>query len=488
MNSDILLTCRFSLHNNKQIEGFCPFPQCNNFRLFCVNCLLDYHQDHTNECKKLYEYPQWAEMFNQIHLENINKLESILEIFVILKQFKAWYETQYNPLIDNQESLNVQMFEQKITNMVNIKYITNIIDQSIKPQIEKMKTYLEYIMNQTGKIKNLFSYDEFIQSHIQSQSSLSNRSQRNYEETKSLYWAGKYQECINKCEAYQKFNITDVRFSLMKGDSYLELKNFEKAIENYQIAIEMDDSCYYAYGKIGDINLNTGNLQEALKHYDECTKINNQQQEYYIKKAKIYQKLNQFKQGLEQVDHLLQLNSTHIEALQMKGTQLNLNLATLLLQLDQKKSWIDQSQQSLQFSTPHIQQFLQHQLKLGNQILNGPLEGQILSKEEINFKYQQAYNQLEKNPKITLQICREIVEKEKCWLIERLVEMQMNRPMNRDMERDKINIQFLILSGHAYKNLGIYQEVLNICEIVKKIDPNNQEIESLEQIIYTLIQ
>lgn len=69
----------------------------------------------------------------------------------------------------------------------------------------------------------------------------------------------------------------------MKGDSYLELKNYEHAIESYKIAIEMDDTNYYAFGKIGilyinivgDIMLNIGKLEEALKYYDECTKINN---------------------------------------------------------------------------------------------------------------------------------------------------------------------------------------------------------------------
>ncbi|CAD8135368.1 unnamed protein product [Paramecium octaurelia] len=463
MDSDIQLSCRYSLHNNEQIQGFCPYPKCNNFRLFCINCLLQYHCDHAMECKNLKEFPQWSEQFNNLNLENTKKLESILEIFPVLKSFKEWYEAQYYPVIYNQSSVNTQQFEQKINNMINIQQITTIIDQSIKPQIEKLKIYLEYIMNQTGKINNLVSFDEFIQSRLQTTGGLNNRAQKNFEEANSLYWAGRYEDCIQKCNAFQKFHITDIRFSLMKGDSYLELKKFEDAIENYMIAIDMDENNYYAIGKIGDINLNTGKLEEALKCYDQCTRINDKSQEYYFKKgfffnilAKIYQKLKQLQQSLECVDHVLLLNSSHIEALQMK--------AVLLQLISNKSGGIQEFQQNLQATGANMRQILQHQLRLRGQFQNQTLLGQILSEDEANKQFQRAFNQLEKNPSITLQICREILEK------------------------DKTNFQFVILSAYAMKNLGKYQEALHLCEFLNKLDPNNQEIEDLQQIIYGLIQ
>ncbi|CAK78734.1 unnamed protein product (macronuclear) [Paramecium tetraurelia] len=292
---------------------------------------------------------------------------------------------------------------------------------------------------------------------------LNNRSQKNFEEVNSLYWAGRYEDCISKCNAYQKFHITDVRYSLMKGDSYLELKKFEEAIENYEIAKEMDDTNYYAYGKIGDIMLNTGKFKEALVYYDKCTTINDQLQEYYFKKgsflnilAKIYQKLKQLQQSLECVDHVLRLNSSHIEALQMK--------AILLQLINNKQSGIQEFQQNLQDSGANIRQMLQYQLSLRGQLENKSILGQILSEDESNKQFQKAFNELGKNPKKTLKICDEILRK------------------------DKTNFQFLILSAYALKNLGQYEKALQICDFIKQLDPNNQEIENLQLVIYELIQ
>ncbi|CAD8047065.1 unnamed protein product [Paramecium sonneborni] len=455
MNNSLMLTCRYSLHNNEQISGFCPFPNCTHFRLFCVNCLLEYHCGHAGECKKLNEYSQWAETFKQINHENTTKLDSIQEIITVLKAFKEWYEEQYNTQIDDQ-TLNIQKFQQKITNLVKIQQITNIIDQSIKPQFEKLKMYLEYIMSQNNITKGLITYDDFIQTLQQPISNLNSRSQKNYEEAKSLYWTGKYKDCIQKCDSYQRFNISDVRFSLLIGDSYLELKEFENAIENYQTALEIDEQNVYAYGKIGDIKQNQGKLEEALSFYEECTKINSELLEFQFKKAKIYQNLKQFQQCLECLNKILSINSSHIEALQMK--------ATILSSKNDKKEEFDEFKQSLKFSGENIKRYIQQQINLRSQFENPSVLGQMLDEDVVNQKFSEAYANLEKNPTKTLQICEGI------------------------LKLDKSNFQFVILSAYALKQLRRYEEALNLCDMIKKLDPLNLEVGKLQYMIYQLIQ
>ena len=94
-----------------------------------------------------------------------------------------------------------------------------------------------------------------------------------------------------------------------RGISYLELKDYKKAIENFEKTIELDSKNWQGYYWLGDTYLDLSNYDEAIKHYDSALKINPKLADAYFNRGAAHAKLKNYRLAMIDWDHAAKLDN-----------------------------------------------------------------------------------------------------------------------------------------------------------------------------------
>ncbi|ESA34470.1 tpr repeat protein, partial [Leptolyngbya sp. Heron Island J] len=134
------------------------------------------------------------------------------------------------------------------------------------------------------------------------------------------------------------------------GNTCYSLKQYEKAIAQYEKAIELDPSYAMAHNGIGNFYLTIGNYRAACASYTKCIELQSDFADALIGNARALLCLGQIDKALEHSMKVLQLSPDNLEA-----TLLQMTLST------QKENWIEAGQIMCSVSerTPELLELLQ---------------------------------------------------------------------------------------------------------------------------------
>ncbi|CAD8185372.1 unnamed protein product [Paramecium octaurelia] len=149
MNKNSLIENNFSLkclnHQRTQAKYFCYLPQCQQHRIFCENCLNDFHSQHQESISHLSnlfllldEKSQKAELSLQSYY---NQFRSLQEYFnVTIKGLRYMFGGLTSDLLDLDQNQIVQFLDQLIH--------FDEINQLYRDQVENKLLKILEILNQ----------------------------------------------------------------------------------------------------------------------------------------------------------------------------------------------------------------------------------------------------------------------------------------------------------------------------------------------------
>lgn len=132
------------------------------------------------------------------------------------------------------------------------------------------------------------------------------------ERGRGYFLMNKFQAAIEDCTAALSFKCwNETRYSAygIRGLSYLEMKDYKKAIENFEKTIELDSKNWQGYYWLGDTYLDLSNYDEAIKHYDSALKINPKLADAYFNRGAAHAKLKNYRLAMIDWDHAAKLDN-----------------------------------------------------------------------------------------------------------------------------------------------------------------------------------
>jgi tetratricopeptide (TPR) repeat protein len=129
------------------------------------------------------------------------------------------------------------------------------------------------------------------------------------------------------------------------GVTFYNQKEFSKAIQAYQKAIELDPSYVEAYNNLGIVYQTMGDAKSAIGAYQKSTEINTRYEKGYNNLGLLFLLEGRYEEALEAFQKTLAINSNHI------GTYINLGI--LFKQKGQWDNAIESYQKALTIDPHH---------------------------------------------------------------------------------------------------------------------------------------
>ena len=99
---------------------------------------------------------------------------------------------------------------------------------------------------------------------------------------------------------------------LLKGSDFFDNKDYNKAIEYYQKAIQIDPNFAEAYNNMGTTYIKVNNYQKAIVYFKKAVGIDSQHFEACIRLANAYIKLENYLEALTYAKKAYQIDSNHV--------------------------------------------------------------------------------------------------------------------------------------------------------------------------------
>ncbi|OGW75920.1 MAG: hypothetical protein A2Z72_08770 [Omnitrophica bacterium RBG_13_46_9] len=150
-----------------------------------------------------------------------------------------------------------------------------------------------------------------------------------------------------------KYTPKNTRLYLNLGNTYFEKRQYDKAIEQYEKVISIDENYAVAYGNIGVAYVSKGNLSEAEKFLKKAVALDHNYPLAHYSLGSLYRKTGRAKEAIDELE-------ISVKQLPQYYPSLNL-LGELYLNQDDKKRAIELFQRSLQVmpDQPHIRSLLE---------------------------------------------------------------------------------------------------------------------------------
>lgn len=120
-------------------------------------------------------------------------------------------------------------------------------------------------------------------------------------------YMGYHQSAINFINDLLRINASNAEAYFLKGYIYKDLNDIDKAISNFQTAVEQNPLHYDAYMQLGLLFSNKKN-DLALNYFDNALRINENSREAIYGKAYHYQIKNNFNKAIENYKKILELH------------------------------------------------------------------------------------------------------------------------------------------------------------------------------------
>ena len=121
-----------------------------------------------------------------------------------------------------------------------------------------------------------------------------------------------YDEAINNFNISIKLNNNVHVTYVNRGSVFEDLEDFEKAIEDYKKAIDINPKAYQAYNNIGNIYTKIGKFDESIKNLQIAT-LSNEFLPFYNLGC-LFNRLNKNEEAIKSFNKSIELNPTHISS------------------------------------------------------------------------------------------------------------------------------------------------------------------------------
>ena len=152
-----------------------------------------------------------------------------------------------------------------------------------------------------------------------------------------------YDEAINNFNISIKLNNNVHVTYVNRGSVFEDLEEFEKAIEDYKKAIEINPKAYQAYNNIGNIYTKIGKFDESIKNLQIAT-LSNEFLPFYNLGC-LFNRLNKNEEAIKSFNKSIELNPTHISSYRNRAYT-NLRFKKFILAINDYKKIKDIHEES----------------------------------------------------------------------------------------------------------------------------------------------
>jgi tetratricopeptide (TPR) repeat protein len=99
-----------------------------------------------------------------------------------------------------------------------------------------------------------------------------------------------------------EINYKDANAYCNRGNTYYDLREYKKAIENYTKAIEInpkDVNCYYYYCNRGTAYYDLREYKKAIENYTKAIEINPKYANTYYSRGNVYRKIGKYQKAID---------------------------------------------------------------------------------------------------------------------------------------------------------------------------------------------
>ncbi|QYJ68621.1 tetratricopeptide repeat protein [Flavobacterium litorale] len=139
------------------------------------------------------------------------------------------------------------------------------------------------------------------------------------EKVEKLFVKEKHQEIIDLLSNELLNEYNNARLYFWRGAAYEKLDNLNKAIQNYNIAIEINDNDVFAYNNRGVIWHEKEEWDKAIKDYNKVIEIDPDNSMAYNNRGNIWYEKNNLDKAIEDYSKAIQINPIYQEAFQNRG-------------------------------------------------------------------------------------------------------------------------------------------------------------------------
>ncbi|RLG44327.1 MAG: hypothetical protein DRN81_04785 [Thermoproteota archaeon] len=130
---------------------------------------------------------------------------------------------------------------------------------------------------------------------------------------------GQYEKAINDFNKAIEIDPSDAVAYTNRGTAYDNLGQYDKAIDDYNKAIEINSRYAEAYNNRGNVYHKLGQYNKAIQDYNKAIEINPNYAKAYNNRGTAYADLNQYQQAMENYNKAIKLNPNYAEAYYNRG-------------------------------------------------------------------------------------------------------------------------------------------------------------------------
>ena len=124
----------------------------------------------------------------------------------------------------------------------------------------------------------------------------------------AFYCLKEYKKAIENYNKAINLGLDNSNFYSKRGESYYHLKEYEKSIEDYSRAISLNPNNAVYYKRRGDSYYNLKEYEKAIEDYSRAISLNPNNATYYNKRGKSYYDLEKYEKAIEDFSRAISLN------------------------------------------------------------------------------------------------------------------------------------------------------------------------------------
>lgn len=136
-----------------------------------------------------------------------------------------------------------------------------------------------------------------------------------------LFKQGKFEEAVKAYDEYLKLKPSHVKTIYNRGRAYEELKEYDKALEDFYLVLQEDPQNVSALLSIGkDFFYRKEDYKNAYFNFDKALKYDNNNETAYTLRGKANQKLGNIQEAMSDYNNAIRINKEYGDAYLSRGS------------------------------------------------------------------------------------------------------------------------------------------------------------------------